>query len=72
MVEGQGSGFNNAIPKSTFRLQATATLKQRTRERACSDGNKYVERFVATDILAAKSFDEILAPIRNTFQESDV
>jgi hypothetical protein len=32
--------------------------------------NKYVERLIATDLLAAKSFDEILAPIRRTFQES--
>lgn len=32
--------------------------------------NKYVERLIATDLLAAKSFDEILAPIRKTSQES--
>jgi AraC-like DNA-binding protein len=45
-------------------------LEQRARERGCSDVTKYVERLITTDLLAAKSFDEILAPIRQTFQES--
>lgn len=49
---------------------AKSALEQRARERGCSDVNKYVERLIATDLLAAKSFDEILAPIRRTFQES--
>ena len=31
--------------------------------------SKYVAVYL-TDLLAAKSFDEILAPIRKTFQES--
>jgi hypothetical protein len=35
-----------------------------------SDVDRYVERLIAADLLAAKSFDEILAPIRRTFQES--
>lgn len=46
-------------------------LEQRARERGCGDVTKYVERLISTDLLAAKSFDEILAPIRKTFQESD-
>ncbi len=29
---------------------------------------RYVERLITADLLAAKSFDEILAPIRQTFQ----
>ena len=45
-------------------------LEQRARERGCSDVSKYVEHLITTDLLAAKSFDEILAPIRQTFQES--
>jgi len=56
--------------KITVSEQATAALEQRARERGCDDVNKYVERLIATDLLAAKSFDEILAPIRRTFQES--
>ena len=57
-------------PKITVSEQATADLEQRARERRCSDVNQYVERLIATDLLAAKSFDEILAPIRRKFQES--
>ena len=45
-------------------------LEQRARERGYSDVAKYVERLISTDLLAAKSFDEILAPIRKRFQES--
>lgn len=56
--------------KITVSKQATADLEQRARERGCSDVNKYVEQLIAADLLAAKSFDEILAPIRRTFQES--
>ncbi len=58
--------------KITVSEQATAALEQRARERGCSDVNKYVERLIATDLLAAKSFDEILAPIRRTFQDSEM
>jgi hypothetical protein len=56
--------------KITVSEQATADLEQRARERGYSDVNQYVERLIAIDLLAAKSFDEILAPIRRTFQES--
>ena len=56
--------------KITVSETETAALEQRARERGCSDVNKYVERLIAADLLAAKSFDEILAPIRRTFQES--
>lgn len=54
----------------TVTEEAKSALEQRAREHGCSDVNKYVERLIATDLLAAKSFDEILAPIRRTFQES--
>lgn len=50
--------------------ETKSALEQRARERGCSDVNKYVERLITTDLLAAKPFDEILAPIRKTFQES--
>lgn len=49
--------------------EAKSALEQRARERGCSDVNKYVERLITADLLAAKSFDEILAPIRKTFHE---
>lgn len=44
-------------------------LEQRARERGY-DVSGYVERLIATDLLAAKSFDEILGPIRKRFQEN--
>ena len=50
--------------------EAKIALEQRARERGCSDVTMYVERLITTDLLAAKSFDEILAPIRRTFQTS--
>lgn len=52
--------------------ETKSALEQRARERGYSDVSKYVERLISTDILSAKSFDEILAPIRKTFQESDM
>lgn len=45
-------------------------LEQRARERGYNDVSKYVAKLISTDLLAAKPFDEILAPIRKTFQES--
>lgn len=45
-------------------------LEQRAQERGYRDVSKYVERLISTDLLAARSFDDILAPIRKTFQES--
>ena len=56
----------------TISDEATSALEQRARERGCSDVNKYVERLIAADLLAVRTFDEILAPIRKTFQESGV
>jgi hypothetical protein len=50
--------------------EAKIALEQRARERGCRDVTTYVERLITTDLLAAKSFDEILAPIRRTFQTS--
>jgi hypothetical protein len=50
--------------------EAKVALEQRARERGCRDVTTYVERLITTDLLAAKSFDEILAPIRKTFQAS--
>ncbi|MCI0489011.1 MAG: hypothetical protein L0229_20655 [Blastocatellia bacterium] len=32
--------------------------------------SEYIEQFITTDLPAAEFFDEILAPIRKTFQES--
>ena len=49
---------------------AKVALEQRARERGCRDVTTYVERLITTDLLAAKSFDEILAPIRRTFHAS--
>ncbi len=49
---------------------AKVALEQRARERGCRDVTTYVERLITTDLLAAKSFDEILAPIRQTFHAS--
>lgn len=50
--------------------EAKGALEQRARERGCPDVTTYVERLISSDLLAAKSFDEILAPIRQTFQVS--
>jgi hypothetical protein len=50
--------------------EAKVALEQRARERGYSDVTMYVERLITTDLLAAQSFDEILAPIRRTFQTS--
>jgi hypothetical protein len=47
--------------------EAKVALEQRVRERGCRDVAMYVERLILTDLLAAQSFDEILAPIRRTF-----
>lgn len=50
--------------------ETKSALEQRARERGYSDVSKYVARLISADLLAAKPFDEILAPIRQTFQES--
>lgn len=50
--------------------EAKMALEQRARERGCSNVATYVERLITTDLLAAQSFDEILGPIRQTFQAS--
>ena len=50
--------------------EAKVALEQRARERGCSDVTTYVERLITTDLLATRSFDEILSPIRKTFQAS--
>ena len=49
---------------------AKSALRQRARAHGYTDVSRYVERLITTDLLAAKSFDEILAPVRKTFQES--
>ncbi len=43
-------------------------LEQRANNRGYKDVKRYVERLITADLLAAKFFDEILAPIRQTFQ----
>lgn len=50
--------------------EAKVALEQRAHEHGFSDMSQYVEWLITTDLLAAKSFDEILTPIRKTFQES--
>jgi hypothetical protein len=50
--------------------EAKVALERRARERGYSDVTTYVERLITTDLLAAKSFDEILSPIWKTFQVS--
>ena len=50
--------------------ETKSALEQRARERGYSDVSRYVERLISTDLLAAKPFDEILAPVRKTFKES--
>jgi rubrerythrin len=47
-------------------------LEKRARERGYQDITKFVERLITTDLLAAQSFDEILAPIRQVFQETNI
>lgn len=49
-----------------------SALEQRARERGYNDVTKYVERLISSDLLASRSFDEILAPIRRTFQTSGI
>jgi hypothetical protein len=51
---------------------AKSALEQRARERGFTDAKHYVERLIQTDLLAGKSFDEILAPIRQSFQEGEM
>jgi hypothetical protein len=47
-------------------------LEQRARARGCKDITKYVEYLISIDLLSIKSFDDILAPIRQAFQESEM
>ena len=49
--------------------EVEAMLQKRALDRGC-DVAGYVERLIEKDVLAAQSFDEILAPIRQGFQES--
>jgi len=51
---------------------ATVAVAQRARERGCRDVTMYIERLITSDLLAAKSFDDLLAPIRQTFQASRI
>ena len=52
--------------------EAKLSLEERAHEFGCANITEYVERLVTTDLLAAKSFDEILAPIRTTFYLSNI
>ena len=49
--------------------EVEAMLQKRALDRGY-DVAGYVERLIEKDVLAAQSFDEILAPIRQGFQES--
>lgn len=44
-------------------------LERRAQEQGYSDVSQYVERLISADLLATTSFDEILMPIRKTFQD---
>lgn len=52
----------------TLPEEVQLALEQRANKRGYKDVKRYVERLITADLLAAKSFDEILAPIRQTFQ----
>lgn len=52
----------------TLPEEVQAALEQRARKQGYKDVKRYVERLITTDLLAAKSFDELLAPIRQAFQ----
>ena len=52
----------------TLPEEVQVALEQRAHKRGYNDVKRYVERLITADLLAAKSFDEILAPIRQTFQ----
>ncbi len=54
----------------TLSKEKQSALKQRASASGYTDVNKYIERLITTDLLAAKSFDEILAPARKAFQKS--
>jgi hypothetical protein len=49
--------------------EVEAMLQKRALDRGC-DVAGYVERLIEKDVLASQSFDEILSPIRQGFQES--
>lgn len=50
--------------------ETQSALEQRAHERGYRDVSTYIEGLISTDLLAAKSFDDILAPIRKTFEEN--
>ena len=52
----------------TLPEEVQVALEQRAHKRGYNDVKRYVERLITADLLAAKSFDEILAPIRQAFQ----
>lgn len=52
----------------TLPEEVQLALEKRAHKRGYKDVKRYVERLITADLLAAKSFDEILAPIRQTFQ----
>jgi rubrerythrin len=52
--------------------ETRSALEQRAHEHGYSDVSKYVERLISSDLLAARSFDEILAPVRQTFQKGGI
>jgi hypothetical protein len=54
----------------TLPEEVQLALEQRANNRGYKDVKRYVERLITADLLAAKSFDEILAPIRQTAQAS--
>jgi hypothetical protein len=56
----------------TLPEEVKVALEQRAHKRGYRDVKRYVERLITADLLAAKSFDEILSPIRQTFQANQL
>ena len=52
----------------TLPVEVLLALEKRAHNWGYKDVKRYVARLINDDLLAAKSFDEILAPIRQAFQ----
>ncbi len=52
--------------------EAKMALERRAQARGCYDVTAYIERLITADLLAADSFDSILAPLRETFQANGI
>ncbi|MEW6128656.1 MAG: hypothetical protein AB1757_16575 [Acidobacteriota bacterium] len=57
------------IATSELELEVEPLLEERAKADGC-DVQSYVKQLVKNDTFRQQTFDEILAPIRKTFQES--